>query len=106
MKTEDNLVGSRHIPLRVIGWLVGTIIIAPRLVFVMQMDQSFHHYLGWMVTKGGLPYVDSFDQNWPAGAYIYALAITLFGTSSFGYAIFDLIVHSYACWLIAKIAHR
>jgi hypothetical protein len=89
-----------------LGIALGVVAMVPRLLFAMQMDQSFHHYLGWMVTKGGPPYVASFDQNFPGGAFIYALAILIFGTSAFGFALFDLIVQAITCFLIARLCLR
>ncbi|MDP4241796.1 MAG: glycosyltransferase family 39 protein [Bacteroidota bacterium] len=88
------------------GTILGSIALIPRLLFAMQMDQSFHHYLGWTLLHGGLPYVASFDQNFPGGAFIYALAILLFGTSALGFATFDLLVQILTCWLIARLARR
>jgi hypothetical protein len=92
------------------GVTLSALILAPRLLFALQMDQSFHQYLGWIITRkglvAGLPYVGSFDQNFPGGAFIYALAIVLFGTSAFGFAIFDLIVQIITCTLIARLARK
>ena len=92
------------------GVAISAILLAPRLLFALQMDQSFHQYLGWIITRkglvAGLPYVGSFDQNFPGGAFIYALAIVLFGTSAFGFAVFDLIVQITTCWLIARLARK
>lgn len=70
----------------------------------MQMDQYFHHYLGWRLAEGGLPYLASFDQNFPGGAILHALCILLFGNSSFGFAVFDLILQSIGLFLIAACA--
>jgi len=90
----------------IIGTLLGTLVMAPRLLFVMQMDHYFHHYLGWRLIHGGLPYVGSFDQNFPGGAAIYALAILLFGESSLGFSVFDLLAQGFTCYLIARLTLR
>jgi hypothetical protein len=84
----------------------GVALLLPRLLYPMQMDQYFHHYLGWRLIHGGLPYIASFDQNFPGGAILYAIGIAIFGQSSLGFAVFDLLVQALACYLIARLALR
>jgi hypothetical protein len=77
---------------------------SPRLLFPLQMDQYFHHYLGWRLAEGELPYIGSYDQNFPGGAIIHAICILVFGQTSLGFAVFDLILQSIGLYFIAKTA--
>lgn len=77
--------------------------ISPRLLFPMQMDQYFHQYLGWRLSEGGLPYLASFDQNFPGGAILHAISILLFGKSSLGFGVFDLMLQTSSCMVIARL---
>lgn len=88
------------------GLLLGIILISPRLLFPLQMDQYFHHYLGWRLAEGELPYLGSYDQNFPGGSIIHAVCILIFGNSSLGFAVFDLILQSIGLYFIAKTARE
>jgi hypothetical protein len=90
----------------IIGCLIGILLISPRLLFPLQMDQYFHHYLGWRLAEGELPYIGSYDQNFPGGAILHALCILLFGGSSLGFACFDLILQAIGIYFIAKTARH
>jgi hypothetical protein len=72
----------------------------------MQMDQYFHHYLGWRLAEGELPYLGSYDQNFPGGAIMHAVCILIFGHSSLGFAVFDLILQAIGMWFIARSAQK
>jgi hypothetical protein len=89
-----------------IGCLLGILLIVPRLLFPLQMDQYFHHYLGWRLAEGQLPYLGSYDQNFPGGAILHALCILIFGSSSLGFAVFDLILQSIGIYFIARTAQK
>jgi hypothetical protein len=97
---------ARLSPVRILAWIPGALLLLPRLLFPMQMDQYFHHYLGWRLLHGGLPYVASFDQNFPGGAILYAMGIAIFGQSSLGFAVYDLLVQGFTCYLIVHLARR
>lgn len=72
----------------------------------MQMDQYFHHYLGWRLAEGELPYIGSYDQNFPGGAILHAVCILLFGHSSLGFAFFDLVLQTIGLCFIAATSRR
>lgn len=97
---------AQRSPVRALAWIPGALLLFPRLLYPMQMDQYFHHYLGWRLLHGGLPYLASFDQNFPGGAVLYAVGIALFGQTSLGFALYDLLVQSFTCYLIARLALR
>jgi hypothetical protein len=68
------------------------------------MDQYFHHYLGWRLAEGELPYIGSYDQNFPGGAIIHAICILVFGQTSLGFAVFDLLLQTIGLYFIARTA--
>jgi hypothetical protein len=96
----------RHNVYAIVGIALAVLIIAPRLLFPLQMDQYFHHYLGWRLAEGELPYLGSYDQNFPGGAILHALCILIFGSSSLGFAVFDLVLQSIGLFFISRTADR
>jgi hypothetical protein len=90
----------------IVGIALAVLIIAPRLLFPLQMDQYFHHYLGWRLAEGELPYLGSYDQNFPGGAILHAVCILIFGQTSLGFALFDLILQSIGIYFISRTANR
>lgn len=49
--------------------------------------------MGWqLVEKGRLPYVGSWDQNFPGIVYLHALSILIFGSSTTGFHTLDILL--------------
>jgi len=55
-------------------------------------DQWLLDYTGWMITRGAVPYVTFVDGNWPAGHWLHALSVWLFGTTLYAWRIFDFLL--------------
>ena len=57
------------------AWLLLIVLVMVRLPSLVQpagADQDLYAYVGQAITRGGLPYVDAWDQKPPAIHYTYA----------------------------------
>jgi hypothetical protein len=80
-----------------------TIILSlPLVFFVMNEDHAGFSYGALSLLHGRIPYVDSFDQNYPGMLLIHLVSILLFGQSMFGLRLFELFWHSITCLLLAS----
>jgi hypothetical protein len=55
-------------------------------------DDTDIDYMGWMVLRGGVQYVDFIDMNWPGGVWLHALATKLFGVNLMSWRILDFAI--------------
>ncbi|HEY3874429.1 MAG TPA: hypothetical protein VGM92_03055, partial [Candidatus Kapabacteria bacterium] len=53
-----------------------------------------------------LPYLGSWDQNFPGIVYMHWVSIVLFGNSAFGFQCLDLLVHVAMSVLLYRILRR
>ncbi len=53
-----------------------------------------------------LPYLGSWDQNFPGIVYIHWVSILLFGNSDFGFRLFDLTIHIGMAWMFFSLLCR
>jgi hypothetical protein len=53
-----------------------------------------------------LPYLGSWDQNFPGIVFIHAASMLLFGNSAIGFRVFDLFVHLAMSWMLFQILLR
>lgn len=59
--------------------------------------------MAWqLVEKGKLPYVDTWDQNFPGIVYLHSLSIVLFGNANGGFRALDILLQL----VIAVMLHR
>ncbi len=77
------------------------------LVLPLSWDNWVYQTMGWdLIAYGKLPYVGSWDVNFPGIVYLHALAIALFGTSDLGFRIFDTMFEIAACLLLYRLLVR
>nr|HPK71361.1 hypothetical protein [Vicinamibacterales bacterium] len=58
------------------AWIVLTLLVIIRLPSLVQpsgADQDLYAYVGQEIARGGLPYLDAWDQKPPAVHYTYAV---------------------------------
>jgi len=53
-----------------------------------------------------LPYLGTWDQNFPGIVIVHAISILLFGNSAIGFRMFDLLVHLAMSWMLFHILLR
>ena len=65
-------------------WLLAALCLSPLMLMPLARDQGHFAYAGQVILDGGLPYRDVFDQKGPATHYTFALALALFGQTTWG----------------------
>lgn len=80
----------------VLHWasLVGIILLmaSPVLLYPMGRDQGMYANIARTILAGGVPFVDMWDIKPPPIYYLYALALTLFGTTTAAIRALDLLM--------------
>ncbi len=72
---------------------ISAVMLALVLVEPFGADNAVLHSmaLDW-VKQGKIPYIGSWDNNFPGIVYVHSLSIILFGPTDFGYRLFDLCI--------------
>jgi hypothetical protein len=81
-------------------------ILAVVFLIPFNSDLDLHHTMGLGLTHGHLPYLGSWDNNFPGIVYFHALAILMFGKGYIGFRILDVLVHLGTAACIYLIAVR
>ncbi len=64
------------------------------LLLPLGFDNDLYQSMGWaLYASHGLPYIGSWDHNFPGIVFIHWASIALFGASDFGFRLFDLLTH-------------
>jgi len=70
------------------------------LLLPLSWDNWVYQTMGWdLAAYSKLPYVGSWDVNFPGIIYIHAVVIALFGTSDLAFRIFDAVIQTATCWI-------
>ncbi len=70
------------------------VILLVTLLLPLGFDNDLYEAMGWtLYAYHGLPYLASWDHNFPGIVFIHWMSIVLFGASDFGFRLFDYIVH-------------
>ena len=55
-------------------------------------DQSIFDYIAWLASQGVLPYVGSFEVNWPGAVLVHIAAQSLFGSTDTAFRSLDFLL--------------
>ena len=70
------------------------IILLVTLLLPLGFDNDLYESMAWtLYAYHGLPYIASWDHNFPGIVFIHWASIVLFGASDFGFRLFDYLVH-------------
>jgi hypothetical protein len=70
------------------------IILLVTLLLPLGFDNDVYQSMGYVLwTYHGLPYLASWDMNFPGIVFVHAASIALLGNSDFGFRMFDYLVH-------------
>jgi Dolichyl-phosphate-mannose-protein mannosyltransferase len=70
------------------------IILLVTLLLPLGFDNDLYEAMGWtLYAYHGLPYLASWDHNFPGIVFVHWASIALFGASDFGFRLFDYLVH-------------
>ena len=71
-----------------------SIILLVTLLLPLGFDNDLYESMGWaLYAYHGLPYIASWDHNFPGIVFVHWASIALFGASDFGFRLFDYLVH-------------
>jgi hypothetical protein len=59
-----------------------------------------------LLLEGHLPYLGSWDQNFPGILLVHAPQILLLGRSQFAFHLWDILIQLLGCWLLFRLALR
>ncbi|MFI5201887.1 MAG: glycosyltransferase family 39 protein, partial [Candidatus Kapaibacterium sp.] len=82
------------------------VIFACTLTYPFNNDNALYAYMADLALKGHLPYVGSWDQNFPGIILIHALQILVSGHSQFAFHIFDIVLQLIGSVLLIKLGER
>lgn len=72
----------------------GALLLLVTLLLPLGFDNDLYESMGWaLYSSHALPYIGSWDHNFPGIVFIHWASIALFGASDFGFRLFDLIIH-------------
>jgi len=70
------------------------VILLVTLLLPLGFDNDLYQSMGWaLYAYHGLPYVGSWDHNFPGIVFVHWASIALFGASDLGFRLFDYFVH-------------
>lgn len=99
---------ARFYRMRAAFWAVFALLLAIRLPSLVEpagADQDLYAYVGQTVLRGGLPYLDAWDQKPPAIHYTYALMYAIWPHASVVPAT-DLLVAALTAWGLLVLGRR
>jgi 4-amino-4-deoxy-L-arabinose transferase-like glycosyltransferase len=78
----------------VVAIIGAAIILLVTLLLPLGFDNDLYESMGWtLYAYHGLPYIASWDHNFPGIVFVHWASIALFGASDFGFRLFDYFVH-------------
>lgn len=87
--------------------LVCAIMLLKHLLVPLNPDNDTYHAMAWQLYEyGRLPYLGSWDQNFPGVVYLHWLSISFFGNSAVGFRALDAIFHLANALLLFSLTRR
>ena len=89
------------------SFAVSLVILLPEFVAPFNHDSELYQSIGWLYSAfGRIPYLGSWDQNFPGIFYLHTFVISLFGVSPFAFRTVDVLAHVLTAMLVALLVHR
>jgi MFS family permease len=86
---------------------VSFVILLPDFVAPFNHDSELYQSIGWLHSAyGRIPYLGSWDQNFPGIFYLHSFVISLFGVSPFVFRTVDITAHLLTAILVGLLVHR
>jgi hypothetical protein len=86
--------GSNEMLPMVVAIIGAAIILLVTLLLPLGFDNDLYEAMGWtLYAYHGLPYITSWDHNFPGIVFVHWASIALFGASDFGFRLFDYLIH-------------
>jgi hypothetical protein len=81
-------------------------ILACTLTYPLNNDNALYAYMGDLLLKGRLPYIGSWDQNFPAIVGVHAVQILIIGHSQLAFHIFDIVIQLIGSYFLFRIGSQ
>jgi Dolichyl-phosphate-mannose-protein mannosyltransferase len=101
-KTGD----KRFRPAIAVTLLICAAIFCCTLTYPFNNDNALYAYMADLALKGYLPYLGSWDQNFPGIILIHAVQILVSGHSQLAFHIFDVLLQLIGSYLLIRIGER
>lgn len=79
------------------------IVLSCTLTYPFNNDNALYAYMAQLLVKGHLPYVGSWDQNFPGIVFIQAIGQLVFGSSQLAFHIYDILLQLVGLYLIIRL---
>ena len=73
------------------------------LAWPLAESQGMFAWVGDVIRRGGMPYADAWEMRGPFPFYVFAAALTVFGTSEWAIRVLDLAFVALGAWGIARV---
>src|SRR5947208_662325 len=90
------------------AWTLGicALIFSVTLTYPFNNDNALYAYMADLALHGRLPYISSWDQNFPGIIAIHAVQILISGHSQLAFHIFDVVLQLIGSVLLFKLGTR
>lgn len=93
--------------LMLVSGVACAVLLLKHLLVPLNPDNDTYHAMAWQLYGyGHLPYLGSWDQNFPGIVYIHWLSIALFGNSAIGFRMVDALFHLANALLLFSLTRR
>ncbi len=90
----------------VVAILICAIIFSCTLTYPFNNDNALYAYMADLALKGHLPYIGSWDQNFPGIILIHAAQILVSGHSQVAFHVFDILLQLVGSFFLIRIGER
>jgi hypothetical protein len=108
LNVSSRLHIGKRLPLYLVLSVIGVVMLLPLLIFYpLNPDNDTYQAMAFALDQGrGLPYLGSWDQNFPGIVFYHLAAIKLFGPTEFGFRLIDLINQLLVALLLFELAKK
>lgn len=104
MSTSSKTIERKYLAISLVA---SAFLLSFQLLFPLSFDNEiFQSMASELYRFHRLPYLGTWDQNFPGTIYLHWLSIVLFGDSAIGFRVFDLIFHLGMSWLLFMLLRR
>ncbi len=104
-RNKGTILGRTNpaIPLTLLGCAT---IFACTLTYPFNNDNALYAYMADLALKGHLPYVGSWDQNFPGIILVHVLQILVSGHSQLAFHVFDVLLQLIGSYFLIRLGER
>jgi len=90
----------------IVGMIICGLIFSCTITYPFNNDNALYAYMADLALNGHLPYIGSWDQNFPGIVAVHAVQILVSGRSPLAFRIFDIALQLTGSFLLIKIGER